>query len=145
MIATLLSTSGMAAATTPALSASGAHVTAAHRGGDTAVEVALHATHSPVTIESITTRQARRSGLYLDGNMCDSTSTATKLQTMVIPAGATLTLSTKVAEAIAFDLKEPLVVGTSAIIEVTYSVDGTQSTLRFSAPVSSQPKGIHFP
>lgn len=124
----------------------GATLTAATKNGDSAITLSLHNPLSEnVLLQSVSSSIASGSMIFYDSNMCQGNTTMKPLANILVGAQQSQSLGYKYQGAMLSGLKQPLVVGSSVTLTLTWSENGaSMHTESFIARVVAPPKGLHF-
>ena len=142
--ALVLSTSSLAGATTHPIAIKGvAHLTAAPRGGLSAVLATLsNNSDKPIAIYRITSVVAPPAMLHYDVNMCDKGRQMNTLPMVIIASHQSLRLSTRGVGAMLFPLNRALRQKSQISLQITYRWKGIPGTFVTSAIVTKKVKGL---
>jgi copper(I)-binding protein len=129
-----------------ALDITGATLTTANAGGDSALSVILRNTSSQTLyMTGIGSSIARSSMIFYDSNMCQGDSAMIPLQNIAISSGATQKLGYKYQGAMLGALTTKLKLGGSAPMQLSVKDSKNHlSTFTFKAKIVDAPKGLHF-
>jgi len=129
-----------------ALDITGATLTTANAGGDSALSVTLRNTSSQTLyITGIGSSIARSSMIFYDSNMCQGDSAMIPLQNIAVSPGTTQKLGYKYQGAMLAALTTKLQLDGSAPIQLSVKDSKNHfTTFSFKARIVSAPKGLRF-
>jgi len=128
------------------LDITGATLTTANAGADSALTVTLRNTSShTLYITGIGSSIARSSMIFYDSNMCQGDSAMIPLQNIAVSPGTIQKLGYKYQGAMLGALTTKLQLDGSAPMQINVKDSKNRfSTLTFKAKIVSPPKGLHF-